>query len=219
MVAILSLMNLMVNLGTIIVAPAAPQILAGFHENSGLYSTILVSIWELGEILGPLIIAPLAELYGKLVIYNVANVLFIIFSIGGATSTNIDKLIAFRCLSGLMVASTTLNDGTIGDMFPPEQRGGAISLISLFPLLGIVVGPIIGGYLTAAAGWRWTFWIITIATGVVQIGIFVPERNIRGNDSPKKRRTGLRKETGNMALSDLNMRAIFLKARSSEREL
>ncbi|THV48606.1 hypothetical protein BGAL_0238g00070 [Botrytis galanthina] len=98
MVAILSLMNLMVNLGTIIVAPAAPaapQILADFHESSYLYSTILVSIWELGEILGPLIIAPLAELYGKWVIYNIANILFIIFSIGGATSTNIHMLIAF----------------------------------------------------------------------------------------------------------------------------
>ncbi|TGO06882.1 hypothetical protein BTUL_0420g00050 [Botrytis tulipae] len=90
-------------------------------------------------------------------------------------------LIAFRCLSGLMVASTTLNDGTIGDMFPPEQRGGAISLISLYPLLGIITGPIIGGYLTAAAGWRWTFWIITIATGVVQIGfLFLRETYARG---------------------------------------
>ncbi|TGO38811.1 hypothetical protein BHYA_0067g00420 [Botrytis hyacinthi] len=65
MVAIISLMNLMVNLGTIIVAPAAPQILSDFHESSDLYSTILFSIWELGEILGPLNIAPLAELYGK----------------------------------------------------------------------------------------------------------------------------------------------------------
>ncbi|TGO58608.1 hypothetical protein BCON_0053g00430 [Botryotinia convoluta] len=170
MVAILSLMNLMVNLGTIIVAPAAPRILADFHEGSGLYSTILVSIWELGEILGPLIIAPLAELYGKWMIYNIANILFIIFSIGGATSTNIHMLIAFRCPSGLMVTSTTLNDGTIGGMFPPEQRGGAISLINLCPLLGIIAGLIIGAYLTAAAGRRWTFWIITIATGVVQIG-------------------------------------------------
>ncbi|CCD54965.1 hypothetical protein BofuT4_uP162540.1 [Botrytis cinerea T4] len=43
-VAILSMMNLMVNLGTIIVAPAARQILADFHESSGLYSTILISI-------------------------------------------------------------------------------------------------------------------------------------------------------------------------------
>ncbi|TGO28987.1 hypothetical protein BPAE_0020g00320 [Botrytis paeoniae] len=197
------------NLRTIIVAPAAPQILADFHESSGLYSTILVSIWELGEILGPLIIAPLAKLYGKLIIYNVANVLFIIFSIGGATSTSIDILIAFQCLSGLIVASTTLNDGTIGDMFPPEQRGGAISLISLCPLLGIVAGPIIGEYLTAAAGWRWKFWIITIATGVVQIGFSFLRETYKTNR--------LRKETGNMALrseyaSDLSKSEVFRTA-------
>ncbi|TGO57091.1 hypothetical protein BOTNAR_0208g00030 [Botryotinia narcissicola] len=194
MVAILSLMNQMVNLGTIIVAPTAPQILSDFHESSDLYSTILVFMWELGEILGPL-----AELYGEWVIYNIANVLFIIFSIGGATSTNIHMLIAFRCLSGLVVASTTLNDGIIGDMFPPEQRGGAISLISLCPLLGIITGPIIGGYLTAAAGWRWTFWIITIATGVVQIG-FLFLRETYAVTILQKKTKRLRKKTGNMAL-------------------
>ncbi|KAF5878643.1 putative mfs multidrug transporter protein [Botrytis fragariae] len=216
MVAILSMMNLMVNLGTIIVAPAAPQILADFHESSGLYSTILVSIWELGEILAPLIIVPLAELYGKLIIYDIANVLFIILSIGGATSTNIDMLIAFRCLSGLMVASTTLNDGTTSDMFPPEQRGGAIPLISLCPLLGIIAGPIIGGYLTAAAGWRWTFWIITIATGVVQIGFLFLRETYKVTILQKKTNR-LRKETGNMALrskyaSDLSGSEVFRTA-------
>ncbi|KAM0151318.1 hypothetical protein ACHAPG_008311 [Botrytis cinerea] len=215
-VAIISMMNLMVNLGTIIVAPAAPQILADFHESSGLYSTILVSIWELGEILGLLIIAPLAELYGKLLIYNIANILFIIFSIGSATSTNIQMLIAFRCLSGLMVASTTLNNGTIGDMFPPEQRGGAISIISLCPLLGIIAGPIIGGYLTAAAGWRWTFWIITIATGVVQIG-FLFLRETHKVTILQRKTKRLRKETGNMTLrskyaSDLSKGELFRTA-------
>ncbi|PQE06223.1 benomyl methotrexate resistance protein [Rutstroemia sp. NJR-2017a BBW] len=213
MVAILSMMNLMVNLGTIIVAPAAPQILADFHESSGLYSTILVSIWELGEILGPLIIAPLAELYGKLIIYHIANILFIIFSIGGATSTNINMLIAFRCLSGLMVASTTLNDGTVGDMFAPEERGGAISLMGLCPLLGIIIGPIIGGYLTAAAGWRWTFWIITIATGLVQVGFLFLRETYKVTILERKTNR-LRKETGNTALrskyaSDLSKGELF----------
>ncbi|KAF7937725.1 uncharacterized protein EAE97_007521 [Botrytis byssoidea] len=98
-----------------------------------------------------------------------------------------------------MAASTTLNDGTIGDMFPPEQRGGAISLISLCPLLGIITELIIGGYLTAAAGWRWTFWIITIATGVVQIG-FLFLRETYAVTIFQKKTKRLRRETGNMAL-------------------
>ena len=37
------------NLATIMCAPAAPEILKEFSENNGIYSAILVSIWELGE--------------------------------------------------------------------------------------------------------------------------------------------------------------------------
>ncbi|KAJ8070434.1 hypothetical protein OCU04_000808 [Sclerotinia nivalis] len=101
-------------------------------------------------------------------------------------------------------------------IFSLQSSGGAISLISLCPLLGTIIGPIIGGYLTAAAGWRWTFWIITIATGVVQIGfLFMKETHLVTILERKTNR--LRKETGNMALrsqyaSDLPKSEIFKTA-------
>jgi len=61
--------------------PAIPQILKEFKSTNTSYETILVSVWELGEAVGPLLTAPASEIYGRIPIYNATNVVFIIFSI------------------------------------------------------------------------------------------------------------------------------------------
>jgi len=48
-------------------------------------------------------------------------------------------------------------------MIPQEERGVAMSIWSFGPLWGPVLGPIAGGFLTQSIGWRWIFWVITIA--------------------------------------------------------
>lgn len=165
--------------------------------------------------IGPLIIAPLSELYGKIIIYQVSNIFFLIFSISGAVSVNINMLIVFRCLTGLTVASSSLNSGTVSDMFRKEERGAAMSIMNLCPLLGIAAGPVIGGYLTSAVGWRWTFWIITIISGLVEIGFFFMHETYKVTILERKAKR-IRKETGNMLIrskyqSDLNAGALFRK--------
>lgn len=40
---------------------------------------------------------------------------------------------------------------------------GVMAIFAMGPLMGPVIGPVAGGYLAQAAGWRWTFWLITIA--------------------------------------------------------
>lgn len=76
---------------------------------------------QLMQLHGPLIMATLAELYGKLNIYHIANILFLNLWIGeGANSSNTNMLVAFRCKSGMMVESTILSNATVGDMFAPE---------------------------------------------------------------------------------------------------
>ena len=72
-------------------------------------------------------------------------------------------LLAFRLLMGLSGAvPITIGSGSIADVFPPEKRGRAMSMWSLGPLLGPCVGPLAGGYLIQAAGWRWVYWLVVI---------------------------------------------------------
>ncbi|KAL9615957.1 MAG: hypothetical protein Q9160_009117 [Pyrenula sp. 1 TL-2023] len=181
-------------------APAAPQILSEFKKTDGLYSTILVSIWELGEVGGPLIVAPLAELYGKLPVYHIANVLFIVFSVGAGASGTIAGVIVCRFLNGVAVASVTLNPGIVGDLFVQEQRGRAMSVMSLAVLLGPTLGPVIGGYLSQAYGWRWTFWFTAIVTAVLEVAFIAIFRETYRVTILRRKAARARKATRNDSL-------------------
>jgi MFS family permease len=187
-------------LATLICTPAVPQILSTFHSTNSYDSVVLVSVWELGEIFGPFVIAPLSELHGKLPVWHTANTFFIIFSIATAVSSNLNMVIAFRFLNGL-ASPYVLGSAIIGDLFPPEERGTGMSIASLMPLIGPSVGPIIGGYVSKALGWRWAFWLVAIATAVVGtlLLLFMRETYVVKILETKTRR--LRKETGNQNLT------------------
>ncbi|KAI1474243.1 hypothetical protein K445DRAFT_315943 [Daldinia sp. EC12] len=197
LIALGSLLDFTVSLATIICAPVAPRIMADFNETNDFYITFLVSVWELGEIFGPLIVAPLSELYGRLYIYHAGNIFCIIFSMACALSTNIRMLVAFRFLNGLANVSQTLNPSIVGDLFRVEQRGSAMSMVGLATMLGPVVGPIIGGYLGDAMGWRWCFWLITILSGFLEIWFLLFLRETYAVQILKKKAERLRKETNN----------------------
>lgn len=144
-------------------SPAVQQVMQEFNTSSTTFATFVVSIFVLGFACGPLILAPLSELYGRVLIYNVTNVLFCCFTVGCALSRGQSMLLAFRFLSGFAgVATITIGSGTIADLMPREKRGKAVSIWSVGTILGPMVGPIIGGYVTEVLGWRWMFWVISI---------------------------------------------------------
>jgi hypothetical protein len=117
----LSLITLITPLASSFFAPGVPQVLATFHESSNVIAGLVVSIYILGFAIGPLIIAPMSELYGRYIVYNVCHAFFIVFTICCAVSNSMGMLIAFRLLAGCAgSAPLTLGGGTIADLFPPE---------------------------------------------------------------------------------------------------
>lgn len=177
-------------------APATPRILADFHSSNQIESTILVSIWELGEVVGPLLIGPLSEIYGRLPVYHTANILFIVFAAIAALSQSINMLIVFRFLLGLTVASTTLNSCIVGDLFEQEKRGRAIAVMGMTPFIAPILGPVVGGFISQAKGWRWTFWLTAIITGAFEIGFVLLYRETYKLTILSKKARRLRKQTG-----------------------
>lgn len=150
-------------LGSSISAPGVNDAMVEFHNTSSILSSMIVCVYNVGLAAGPLILAPMSEMYGRLIPYHVTNVFFTLFTLGCALSPNLPALIIFRMLAG-MEASAVLNIGgaTVADMFIQEERGFAIAVWTFGPLLGPAVGPVAGGYLTQAKGWRWVFWVVTI---------------------------------------------------------
>jgi MFS family permease len=80
--------------------------IAEYYHTSQLASTAAVSFFLLGFATGPLIFAPLSEMWGRNPIIRVTLVLFVISNIGIALAPNIETLLTFRFLGGLLGAPT-----------------------------------------------------------------------------------------------------------------
>lgn len=149
-------------------APGVPVIMREFETTNLNLATFVISVYVLGFAFGPLIAAPMSEIYGRAICYNIGNVLFVIFTVATALSTNMGMLIGFRFLMGFAGSTPITNgSGTISDMFPVEQRGKAMAVWAMGPLLGPCIGPVAGGYIVEGLNWRWVFWIIAIAVSII----------------------------------------------------
>ena len=148
-------------------APAVELVMEDFHTSSDTFATFVVSIFVLGFACGPLVLAPLSEVYGRVLVYNVTNALFLAFTIVCGMARSESMLLVFRFLSGFAgVATITIGSGTIADLMPREKRGKAVSIWAVGTILGPMVGPIIGGYVAEVYGWRSMFWFISIAVSL-----------------------------------------------------
>ncbi|KAK0112638.1 hypothetical protein ONS95_014377 [Cadophora gregata] len=121
-----------------------------------------VSLFVFGFAVGPLLWAPLSELYGRRSVFVLAYGLFVIFNIGAVLSTSISQLIVFRFFAGAFGSATLTNTGgMIADMFSAAERGLPSSIFASAPFLGPVIGPIAGGFLGQSAGWGGIGTLIT----------------------------------------------------------
>jgi MFS family permease len=152
-------------------APIAGHVVDDLNGSEGAKSAtvMLVTIWELGEAVGPHFIAPLSEIFGRYRLYLTMNTMFIVAILFAALSPSTELLIVSRALTGISVASNVLSPAIIGDMFVPEQRGTGLTLIMFTPLIGGTLGPIISGAVLQTLGWRAIVWISVVMASICQI--------------------------------------------------
>ena len=117
--------------------------------------------------IGPLILAPLSETFGRRKLYLICFTIFTLLQIPTALSPNVATLVAVRTLSGFFGSVGIANGGgTISDMCTPQERASIFGWYLLGPLLGPTIGPLLGGVVVEKLGWRWVFWILTIICGI-----------------------------------------------------
>ncbi|CZR54366.1 probable mfs-multidrug-resistance transporter [Phialocephala subalpina] len=145
------------------------EILAEFSIGTEV-ATLGISLFVLGFAIGPLIWAPMSELYGRQVLFFGTYAILTFFNAGAAGAQNAQTLIILRFFAGAFGSSPLTNaGGVIADMFPASQRGMAMSVFAAAPFLGPVLGPIIGGFLGETEGWRWVEGLMAIFTGALWI--------------------------------------------------
>ena len=177
-------------------------------------------MYILGFAIGPILIAPLSEVYGRYPIYVVTYLLFLVFTIACAVATSMPQLVVFRFFAGCFgVTPVTIGGGTIADLFPAERRGAVMAIWAMGPLLGPVIGPVCGGYVSSYLGWRWVFWIIAMASGVLCVLCAAFTSESYAPVLLQRKTLRLRRQTGNpdlrskldngLAPNDLLKRAII----------
>ncbi len=108
-----------------------------------------------------------ADMFGRVRMYNLGFVVFTVGSLLCGLSGNALQLILFRLVQGAGAAMMVVNSAAlITEVFPPHERGRALGINAVTWSIGGVFGPILGGFILAVTNWRWIFFIN------IPIGIF-----------------------------------------------
>lgn len=102
----------------------------------------------------------LASRFGRRRLIIVSVVGFTITSMLCGMATSINELVIYRVLQGMLGAALVpISQAILLDSYPPEKHGQAMSIWGVGIMIGPILGPTLGGYITEWLDWRWVFFI------------------------------------------------------------
>ncbi|KAH6606759.1 bicyclomycin resistance [Trichoderma cornu-damae] len=165
-------------MGSSIPSMAIPAITQQFHIASQEQHVLLLSIYLVGYIAGPILWGPLSEHFGRRYLTIITFFTFMLATAACALAPNWPSLLVFRLISGCFAsAPITVVAGYLADIYnEPRARGRAFSIFVVASTFGPLFSPIISGFATPTIGWRWSFWISLILAGIAAVfAVFLPE--------------------------------------------
>ena len=139
-------------MGTSIILPAVEDVARLLHTSETMVN-VLVGIFLLSLGVFPMWWSNFSERHGRRPVYIVSFSWFLAFSVGSAVAPSISALIVLRMLAGAgALAVQACGAATVADLYVPEERGAALGIFYLGPLLGPFLLPIIGGAVAQAWG-------------------------------------------------------------------
>jgi EmrB/QacA subfamily drug resistance transporter len=159
----------MASLDRNIVIIALPNIAFDLHTSLLSLVWIAIGYWVVTACV-LLTFGRLADMFGRVKLYNIGFVFFTIGSALCSISNTGESLIIFRITQALGAAFLFSNSAAIlTDVFPENERGRALGLNQVSIVIGSVAGLAFGGFLTSYLGWRSIFWV-NIPIGIFAIG-------------------------------------------------
>ncbi|ORY03329.1 major facilitator superfamily domain-containing protein [Clohesyomyces aquaticus] len=178
------------------------QVAEEFHVGTQV-ATLGTTIFLFGFGIGPLLWAPLSEVYGRRLAVLAPMFVAICFSFESATAKDFQTLMLTRFFGAFFASAPVTNTGgVLGDLFSPAQRGIAMAGYAMAVVGGPALGPIVSAAVVAQPylGWRWTEYL----TGILQSCILLFAIIFIDESYPPKllvyKARRLRHETGNWAL-------------------
>jgi DHA2 family multidrug resistance protein len=114
-------------------------------------------------------VAWMADRYGRKRIFIICATGFTIASVLCAGSQDIASIVLARLMQGAFGAGLVpLSQSVMLDAYPPERRGSAMAIWGMGVMLGPILGPTIGGFLTENYSWHWVF-LINLPVGIITV--------------------------------------------------
>jgi EmrB/QacA subfamily drug resistance transporter len=141
---------------------------------NGLHATVLQAMWVMlsymvAQTIAVLMAGSLADRFGRKRLFLWGMILFTVISFASGFAPNSTWLILMRILQGIGGAMVMANSTAIvADAFPSKQLGQALGVNIMVAAVGQIIGPVLGGWLTTAYGWEWTFWF-NVPFGLVAV--------------------------------------------------
>src|SRR5271157_702537 len=102
----------------------------------------------------------LATRFGRKRLFIGCIIGFTIASMLCGAAQSLPQIVTFRLLQGMFSAALVpLSQATLLDIYPPERRGFAMAIWGMGVMIGPILGPTLGGYLTEMYNWRWVFFV------------------------------------------------------------
>ena len=164
--AVTTIGSLMVAIDSTIVILALPSMLQDLHSNLVRMTWVIIGYLLVNTVL-LLTFGRMADMFGRVRLYNVGFAVFTIGSVMCGFAPNDTMLIAARIIQGAGGAMLAANGmAIITEVFPAEQRGQAMGFNAVTWGLGSMLGPVLGGIILAISSWRWIF-LVNLPIGII----------------------------------------------------
>ncbi len=165
------LVMLLASLDQTIVSTAMPRIIADL-QGFDRYTWVTTAYMLTSTVMVP-IYGKLSDLFGRKVIFIIGVSLFLVGSALSGASQSMNMLIAFRAFQGLGAgALLPIAIAVVGDLFTPRERGKWQGVTGAVFGISSIIGPVVGGWLTEYASWRWIFYV-NLPIGIVALLVLI----------------------------------------------
>lgn len=150
---------LMASIDSTIVILALPQMMEKLHADL-VHMVWVIMAYILVSTVLLLTFGRIADMVGRVRLYNVGFVVFTVGSFLCGVSRTANALILARIVQGAGGALMMVNGpALITEVFPPHERGRALGINGITFSIGGIAGPLLGGLILTVADWRWVFYI------------------------------------------------------------
>lgn len=171
-------------LASTVVSTSLPVIIHDLDGNQVAFTWVVTATLLTTAISTP-IWGKLADLTNRKVLYQLAIVIFVLATAAAGFSQNPEMLIAFRAVQGIGAGGlAALSQVLMADIISPRERGRYMGLFGAVMAVATIGGPLLGGVITDAWGWRWNFFV---ALPVAIIALILVQQTLHVPARPKKK--------------------------------